>query len=443
MDVLAIRRLPYLTRRNFYYEFLHLIPWGFLAGAIEGNISAVVVAKTFHAGDTLIATASATPIAALLFNVVWGMLCVGRPKLRLATFCGAGAALVAATVAFVPHTRAGGVIFVVQMGISQIFLSGVVTVRSSLWKHNYPPKDRGRIAARLQALRMLLAVLMLSIMSAIFDMDPGYYRWIYPVAAVSGLFGLLILQRIHVRHERSDLAAIARGTESVERMNLLSAVSPKTVLTNMSRILHADPRFAHYLAAQMVFGFGVQMVIPVLVIVVRDAFQTYWASAMLIIIIPKLFIFASLPRWGRLYDRISVSRFRVYIGLCAAGGILVGMFAVIAVSTTSSRSDDTLFSAGAVLFTLRAIMQGLHQGGGSLAWNLGHLHFSKRNDAEVYMGVHVTLTGLRGVIAPFAGVALAASIGWGVWAVAFVLALVGVYGFHRLTLTDDANPTHV
>ena len=102
----------------------------------------------------------------------------------------------------------------------------------------------------------------------------------------------------------------------------------------------------------------------------------------------------------------------------------------------STAAMGVVIPVAAVCFTLRAIGQGLHQGGGSLAWTLGHLDFSRRHDAELYMGVHVTLTGLRGLIAPFVGVALGGLIGWGAWAVALVLCLLGVLTYHRLAQSD-------
>ena len=52
------------------------------------------------------------------------------------------------------------------------------------------------------------------------------------------------------------------------------------------------------------------------------------------------------------------------------------------------------------------LSQGITRGGGMLAWQLGHNDFSHRHHASLYMGIHVTLTGVRGAIAPFIGIAL-------------------------------------
>ena len=76
--------------------------------------------------------------------------------------------------------------------------------------------------------------------------------------------------------------------------------------------------------------------------------------------------------------------------------------------------------------------EGLGKGGGAIAWNLGHLHFAKTERADVYMGTHVFLTGLRGLTAPFFGTWLYIQTGAFAFAVAVGLAVIGMLVFRRL-----------
>jgi hypothetical protein len=50
-----------------------------------------------------------------------------------------------------------------------------------------------------------------------------------------------------------------------------------------------------------------------------------------------------------------------------------------------------------------------------LAWNLGHHDFARRELASVYMGIHATLTGVRGALGPFIGVVLYAGLTIPAW----------------------------
>ena len=88
------------------------------------------------------------------------------------------------------------------------------------------------------------------------------------------------------------------------------------------------------------------------------------------------------------------------------------------------------------LLWLGAIVKGVAYGGGVLGWNLGHHDFAPAQRASQYMGVHMMLTGIRGLLAPVIGVSLyeileALDAGSGAWTLALCLALtlIGALGF--------------
>ncbi len=443
MDLIGAQSLPYMTRRNYRYEFLHLLPWGVLAGLVEGNACAVIVTKTFGAGPWLMTAATATPIGSLLFASVWGMLAAGRPKLRLATLFGSGVALSLATVAMVPLSEWGGILFVAQMACAQIFMAGVVTIRSAMWRHNYPGDVRGTIAARLQALRMVMGLATITTVSLLFDHDPGLYRFVYPAAAVSGLVAMVILQRIQIRRERADLRhvkSVSAGagetdSDTGRRYKLGMLISPRSVFSELYGVLRQDRRYARYLGAQMLLGTGVQMIAPALVLILDEHVAGYLATFLLADVIANVFMFASIRRWGSYLDRVGVTRMRIFTGACASIGLLCGMTAAMLVVRSPG-----FVNVAIGLLAVRAIFHGLHRGGGTLAWNLGHLHFATRENAELYMGVHQTLTGLRGMTAPFLGTLLWSLTGWGVWGVACVLCVASSVWYYRLW--REESPDH-
>ena len=108
MDLFGSRSLPFMVRRNYWYEMEHILAWSVLAGLVEGQFGSVVVAKTFEGSALLISIATATPIAALVFSILWGMLCVGRPKIRFTTLLCLGIVLCTGAVAVIPATPLGG-----------------------------------------------------------------------------------------------------------------------------------------------------------------------------------------------------------------------------------------------------------------------------------------------------------------------------------------------
>lgn len=448
MDLLGARRFPFLTRRNFLNEFRHIIPWSILAGLVEGQFAAVVVAKTFQGGPLLIALATTTPYAAYVFSLIWGMVCVGRRKIRLLVFFGFGTCLSAAVIAAIPATRFGAWWFLAQIGLAQAMLAGVVTVRSAMWRSNYPREVRGQIASRLQGVRSVISVITVQVASAIGDADPQSYRVVFPLAALAGFAGVCLLPRIRIRGERAELRRrrqpapddghVRRGW--MEPYNLTALLSPGHVFGQAFRVLHEDRRFSVYCVAQFLHGAANLMSIPVVVAVVTRDLPlengwSFWISSSLVVTIPTLCLLGSLGRWGRLFDSLGVLRFRVINVITWSLSLLFGLLATVAV--TESGPGGSALLAGVMLLALRGVLQGVGQGGGSLAWNLGHLHFADSDRAELYMGIHVFLAGVRGLTAPLLGMWLWEVIGWPVWLVALALSLTSLQMYSRLARFDE------
>lgn len=428
-----------MARRNYVIEIQHLLLWGLFAGLIEGTVSAVVVSKTFGGSELLIAIVQATPAFANISSLLWGAMIVGRRKLPALMALAAASMSVTFSIGFSPQSSLGGWVFALQICLARVFMSGVVTTRASLWKSNYPRSHRGRVTAGLQVVRTLTGLPVILGCGLLFDWNDAAYRWFYPAIAVIGVAGLLVLQRAHVRGEKAALAQKSADngdpiaeTGLVAPFSLVSLISPWQVLGRMKQALKQDPRFARYCTAQMCIGAAALMVLPVNTIILTKVLQlTYTASNGLLDVVPRLATIAMLPIWARLFDRVGVLRFRVVNSACWCGSVLLcgtgALFALL-----HSRGMASALSLSLAAYAGGRIIDGLAQSGGAIAWNIGHLHFAEDDKAELYMGIHVSLTGFRGLLAPLVGVLLYSWINWGVFIVSLCVSSVGLYIFHRL-----------
>lgn len=448
LDIFQARQAPFLSRGNFVHEMRHILGWGAVAGLVEGNFAAFVAAQIFHGGPLLITIAATTPVAAHLTNLVWGMLCVGRPKVRMMTLSAAGVVLLTGTVGAVPPTGWGGWVFVAQMAAAQFFMTGIVSTRSALWKANYPQWVRARLAARVQVVRTLTQLATLGIGAAALNVAPWAYRWLYPLVAVAGVVSLFMLRGMRVRGERGMLARIHRGegTGLVEPLRFWAVLSPRRVVAGALRVLRADVPFRNYCVAQMFAGSANLIVRSVVVVVIADRLlagvhASFWVGAVLLDVLPRLVTLGSMGRFAAYFDRVGVLRFRVFHGVLWLSALLIGTLGTWAVSRHADL-EAGMFLLGIGAFAGYAVVMGACQGGGNIAWNLGHLHFAHPQDAEVYMGIHVSLTGLRGLILPSVGMLLWhgargwTGIGWWVWGVASVFAAIAVVLYAWLARTD-------
>ena len=58
------------------------------------------------------------------------------------------------------------------------------------------------------------------------------------------------------------------------------------------------------------------------------------------------------------------------------------------------------------ILLISRVISGVAMGIGRLNWRLGHMEFAPPEKDSLYMGAHISLTGLRGIIAPFVGIYL-------------------------------------
>jgi MFS family permease len=175
------------------------------------------------------------------------------------------------------------------------------------------------------------------------------------------------------------------------------------------------------MAWMFVFGLGNLMIGAPQAIFLEDRLGASYLQAILATtIIPLMTMPIIIPVWARLLDRVHIVKFRSIHGwsfVTAAGVMWLAAW------------TESLW-----LFYVSGAMLGVGFAGGSIAWNIGHQDFASPERDALYMSVHVTLNGIRGVIAPFAAVALykwlnASGVSHLTFAVCFAVNIVGAAGF--------------
>lgn len=428
---LHARDVPRMARPNYTAEMQHMLVWGVFAGVVEGNTSSIVAAKTFHASEFLTTLVWATPMLANTLSLVWGALIRGRPRRRLFVLLSAGSALGFMSVALTPSDWSpwGGWVFALQVAIARILLAGQISVRSSLWSANYPQSHRARISGRLQNVRFATGLLASIAVMNIFNLNAENYRWVYPGIGLIGLLSLLPVRGMRVRgdarrlaQDRAEIAARA-AAGAAPRHGLWSGVGESVT------ILRRDREFARYCGAQYLLGSANFMVDPVLLIVLTKQLQyDYLQASLLLDQIPNFVVLLTIGVWARYFDRVGVLRFRV-----VNSSIWLASCIAAAVGVSALQPGSAAHALGVVMLVVARVLNGIGRSGGAIAWNLGHLHFAQRRDADLYMGIHVALTGVRGLIMPFVAVGIFHLIGWWSLAIATVLCALAVIQFRDLS----------
>lgn len=412
-----------MLRANYAREMFSWFLLPLMLGAIEGGTMAIIVKKMFTGVegvnpadlDFAVAAVSAAPNIANLTSFIWAGLAHGRTKvpfisaLQLVT-CGCVAA-----IACLPISGIGLLALTVLIFIARIAWTGVITIRTAVWRNNYPRANRALIAGKMAMIQSVVLAAAGLLIGEMMDIAPASFRYLFPMLALAGFGGNAIYRKVRLRGQRRLQRAEQDG-----RANGETQLDPRRMLA----LLREDPFYARFMWWMSVFGLGNLMIGPPQVLILNDQFHTSYLEGILVTtVIPLAVMPLAIPAWSRLLSRSHVITFRSIHGWTFVLAALAIWLA-------------TLFHSMELMYASSIIM-GTGFAGGSLAWNLGHHDFAPAHRDSEYMALHVTLNGLRGAIAPFLAVALyagMAAVGWGAWFffVCFLINLAGLWGFHSM-----------
>jgi len=376
--------LPELPLRGYRLE--RLTDAFFSAGLalLEGGFIGVIADKLFHVHPAVLALVTAAPMFGNLSSSFWARLAHGRRRVPWTASLMAAFAACIAGIALIPEGAFGAAAMVTLLIVSRLLLGGIITLRSIVWTLNYPREARGRVIARLSIISTLSLAAASWIGAQILNANPQSFRLVYVGGAFCAALGVLAFSRVPLLGEADHLAQEQRASHG-----------GGSVLA----LLRADPLYASFLGWQMLSGISNMMVeAPVLYLVSRQMGASYAESIAVTTVIPLVLSVLTMPFWALYLDRVHVSAFR------AAHAWSFSLSQMLLWAGAATQSLLVVLLARMVLGSARA--------GGGLAWNLGHNDFAPPDRVGLYMGVHVTLTGMRGAVAPFVGMAL--YLGWAV-----------------------------
>jgi len=352
-------------------------------GVIEGGTAAVMVRSLFGSAvggiavDLVVAVVSAAPAWANVVSLAYARRAQGQPKIRFLRPLLAALAVCVAGLALLPVGGIGLAAFLLLYGAARVLWAGIDTVRSVIWSVNYPRHLRARITGRIMINGSIALAGSGLLLGWLLEHDDPWYRAAILAAAASGLAGSVAFGRFRVRQEQRLL------TDELTRLR----GGARFDLAGIRQLLASDATFRRYMLAMSIFGAGHLMLTPLLVVCIDDVLR---ASEMVQIAItaalPILVMPVAIQPWARFLDRHHVLVYRsVHAWIAVAGAVLLAI---------------AILAGHSLLLWPGALLMGISLAAGSLGWSLGHNDFAPRGEETRYMALHVTLTGLRGLVAP-------------------------------------------
>lgn len=412
-----------------------LLPWalvGCTLGLVEGATAAVLVKRGFadlaspEVLNLAVAFVSGSPALANMTSFLWANLAHGRERVGLLVWLLAAFGMVVGVIGLTPRASTGLAVTLLAVLAARVIWAGVMTVRAAVWSANYPRANLAQITGRIVVATSLGMAVTAALAGIVLQTRPGQASWLYTGAGCAGLLAAWLCRRVRVRQSfRLRQAELGESGES-------EVFSLKV----LREVLRTDPEYRRYMTWQALYGAGNLMITGQLVIIFTDYLHISSAQQLgILTIVPLLCVPLFTPLWARTFDAGHVVQYRARQCWSLVAAMSIAILGV--------------FTHQVPLLWCSALLFGVATAGANLGWNLGHNDFASLGKVQHYMGVNVTLTGMRGLIAPPLGAVLYTllerqSAGAGRYALLLPmgLTLTGAIGFNRMqqARTGNARP---
>jgi MFS family permease len=260
-------------------------------------------------------------------------------------------------------------VFIVGCLLAMLSTSSAIPLMTQVYQENYPADQRGQLFSKAIFIRIATAIVFSYLAGKLLNLSMDHYHWLILIFCACLLISGFCQNRCPSRPLNN-----AGHTHPFKGLHYVVD----------------DALFRNTLISWMLMGFANLMMVMLRVEYLAN--EKYGPPldpakiALLIGVIPNIARLALSPVWGRLFDRMNFFWMRFLLNM----GFAIGALA---------------FFAGRDMWsmTLGAIVFGISNAGGDVAWSLWVTKLAPPDRVAEYMSVHTFTTGLRGVLAPVVG----------------------------------------
>jgi hypothetical protein len=247
--------------------------------------------------------------------------------------------------------------------------AAIIPLLTQMYQENYPENERGRLFSKTVMVRIASAALFSKLAGDALSGHLERFRILLVVFAAALGFASFCLAHCPTGPISPD--------ETTHPLRSL-------------RFIKEDAIFRRTLICWMFMGFANLMMLPLRVEYLGNPkYEQHLAVATIALltgVIPNLARLVLSPIWGYLFDHMNFFALRVTLNVGFAIGILTFFM-------THSMAG---MICGAIVF-------GVSNAGGDVAWSLWVTKFAPPERVADYMSIHTCFTGFRGVLAPLVG----------------------------------------
>lgn len=278
--------------------------------------------------------------------------------------------------------------YLVLLGLLFSANSLLIPAQNSIFQRNINDQRRAKVYGYTISLGMMISVPVTLLAGRLLDVQESSFRWILLGTGLCGFVSCAILAAIRIQEP-----LVKPECERISWRK--SALEP---IRRTLQLLRENKQFAAFERSFSIYGMGFIMMQPIIPIYMVDKLQLSYTSNFLAKgILSQMGLLLLSPVIGKLHDSMHPFRF-----ISRAFALLMVFPALFVVSTLWAGESVVPVVIVFIAYTIF----GIAMAAVNISWNMSSIFFAGKEDASMYQSVHVTLTGVRGLVAPVLGYVL-------------------------------------
>ena len=371
-------KLNRIEKKTFSLLMLSAFFNGFVFSAFQ--IQDIIAKKALHAVDWQITILVMLWPISNLFSIWWGKILEHSRSLSKYFVLAAIVGRLSLVFMLWIHNYYQYLALLILLFSFNAFIS---PAQNSIFQTNIRPKNRGILFGYFSSLITLTAIIFSFVAGKMLDINEQWFRYIFLMIGVFGCFSSLIMAQIKTKKESFDEKAFLT----------LKQVFFKPIQRTLE-VLRTNKDFAIFQRNFFLYGIGFMIILPAIPVYLVDFLkmdytQTFLAKGVL----AQVGILVFAPIAGKFFDK----RHPTFFTSLSFGGLSLYPF-ILLISSFLLKTNFVNLIVYSAFLVFGIAMSAVH-----ISWNMSSIFFAGKEDASMYQSVHVSLTGLRGIFAPFLG----------------------------------------
>ena len=298
-------------------------------------------------------------------------------------------------------------IFFMYFLASPIVLPNINLFLKSAYRH----ENFSKLYSSAVSINKIVMLVVTFAYGLLLDWNPYVYTYVFPFIAIIATGSILLLSTIPYQ-----------VVEKVEiKKSFLQSV--RFSWENMWQLMKSNKSYLHFEIGFMLYGFAFMSTVAVITIYFDRALGLNYSSIAFYKNAYNIIAILLLPFFGRLLGRIDPRKFAAI----TFGSMMMFLF-FLALTEYFPANIEFLNIKLYYMLLFYILFQSIFAATMSLVWFIGSSYFGKDEEAGDLQAIHLSLTGVRALIAPLIGVLFFELFGYTItFGIAMLLLLIAIF----------------